>query len=190
MSLTAAVPAARPAASSVSEWSIDASHTSAGFAVKHMMVSTVRGQFEKVAGTVFIDEADVTRSSFEVLIEAASVQTRDPKRDEHLRSADFFDVASFPTLRFRSRKIARAGAGLEITGELTMRGVTREIVIAAEDFTASHKNPWGMTVRGISGTARLNRKEWGLTWNAALEAGGLLVGEQVQLQLDAELIAK
>jgi polyisoprenoid-binding protein YceI len=173
------------------DWEIDASHSSAGFAVKHMMVSTVRGQFEKMSGTVKIDDQDPTKSIIDVTIDAASIDTRDAKRDEHLKSPDFFDVAKHPKITFKSKKIVKGANGkLLATGDLTMRGVTKPVTLQVEPLSQALKNPWGQTVRGVSATATLNRKDWGLAWNKALETGGVLVGEEVQLQIDAELVAK
>jgi polyisoprenoid-binding protein YceI len=170
-------------------YSIDPSHTTAGFGVKHLMVSTVRGQFDKVAGTVQIDGADVTRSSVDVTIEAASVNTRDAKRDEHLRSADFFDVAKYPAITFRSTRIEKSADGkLLATGNLTLHGVTKPVTLTVDALTAPSKAPWGSTVRGVNATGKLSRKDFGLVWNKALETGGVAVGDEVQLTIDAELV--
>jgi polyisoprenoid-binding protein YceI len=171
------------------EWEIDPAHTSAHFSVRHLMVSTVRGEFTKVTGKVALDEADPTRSQVEVEVDAASVNTREPKRDAHLRSADFFDVEKFPRLSFRSTRIQRGGDGLALTGDLTMHGVTRPVTLNVE-LSAAVKDHYGRTVRGVSATGKLNRKDWGLGWNAALEAGGVVIGEDVTLQIDAEFVAK
>jgi polyisoprenoid-binding protein YceI len=177
-------------AATTSEWEIDTAHTSAQFSVKHLMVSTVRGHFRKVTGAVIFDEADLTRSSVQVEIDASSLETGEPKRDGHLRSADFFDVEKFPKLTFRSTRIERAGNEFSVTGDLTLHGVTRPVTLTAEAPSAPMKDPYGRVVRGISATGKLNRKDWGLGWNAALETGGVLVGEEVKLQIDAELVAK
>lgn len=177
-------------AAQVSEWRIDPAHVTAQFSVRHMMVSTVRGQFAKVTGSVRLDEQDPTRSQIEIRIDARSIDTRNDKRDEHLRSADFFDVEQHPELVFRSTRIARDGksAGkFKVTGELTMRGVTRPVTLSVEGPTAVMTNPWGVRVRGVSATGKLNRKDWGLNWNAALEAGGFLVGDTIEIAFDAEL---
>ena len=170
-------------------YSIDPSHTTAGFGVKHLMVSTTRGQFNKVAGTVQIDDADLTRSRIEVTIDAASVDTRDAKRDEHLRGADFFDVAKYPTITFKSTRIEKAAEGtLLATGNLTIHGVTRPVTLTVESITPPSKAPWGATVRGATATGKLSRKDFGLVWNKALETGGVAVGDEVQLTIDAELV--
>jgi polyisoprenoid-binding protein YceI len=173
------------------EWEIDPVHSAVQFSVRHMMVSTVSGRFEKVSGAVTIDDQDATRSTIEVTIDAASINTHESKRDAHLRSADFFDVATYPTITFKSTKIEKAGGGkLKATGDLTMRGVTKKVTLIVSGLGAPVKNPWGQVVRGASATGKLDRRQWGLTWNKALEVGGVLVGDMVQLQIDVELLAK
>lgn len=186
--LTTLLAAGLAAPAFAGDWKVDSSHVTAQFSVKHMMVSTVRGQFDKVSGKAVLDDADLTKSSVEIMIEAASVNTREPKRDEHLRSPDFFDVAKFPTIQFKSTKIEKLGAGkYRLLGNLTMRGVTKPVSLEVEGPTDAIKNPWGGLARGVSVTGKLNRKDWGLVWNKALEAGGVLVGEEIQLQIDLEL---
>jgi len=188
---TSAPSIAAPIAAPATRWDIDPAHTNAQFSVKHMMVTTVRGHFGKVSGSVRLDAADVRRSSVEVVIDASSIDTREPKRDAHLKSADFFDVEKFPQITFTSTKVEPAADGeLKVTGDLTMHGVTKSIVLTVEALGPALKNPWGQVVRGTSATATVNRKDWGLNWNAALEAGGVLVGEKVQIQIDAELVEK
>lgn len=188
--ITALAALASSAPALASDWEIDAAHSSAQFSVRHMMVSTVRGQFQKISGTVSLDDRDLTRSKVEVTIDAASIDTRDAKRDGHLKSPDFFDVAKYPTITFRSTKVEKAGDGYKLTGDLTLHGITRPIVLSVAGVTAPQKNPWGKLVRGASATGKLNRKDFGLTWNKALESGGVLVGEEVELQIDVELAAK
>lgn len=169
------------------DYELDPSHSTAQFSVRHMMVSTVRGQFDKVTGTATIDEKDASKSKVNVSIDAKSINTREPKRDEHLRSPDFFETAKFPTLTFASTKVEKSKDGKYlITGDLTMRGVTKPVTLTAE-LTAPQKSPWGFSVRGVTATGKLNRKDWGLNWNKALEAGGVLVSDEVQLVIDAEL---
>jgi len=171
------------------KWAIDASHSSATFGVRHMMVTTVRGQFNVLSGSVEVVGNDPTTAKVSVTIDAASIDTRDAKRDEHLRAADFFDVAKFPTLTFVSKKVERAANGkLAMTGDLTMRGVTREVVLDLEGPTAEVKDPWGNSRVGLIGTTTINRKDYGLTWNKALETGGLLVGEDVTITIDVSLV--
>jgi polyisoprenoid-binding protein YceI len=182
-------PAAGPARTTT--WEIDGAHTSAHFSVRHMMVTRVRGQFGKVSGTVDLDDRDLTRSQIDVVLDASSIDTRNDQRDTHLKSPDFFDVASYPNITFRSTRIERLGEeAYRVTGDLTLRGVTRPVTLAVEGPTAPARNPWGKLVRGVSATGKLNRKEWGLNWNAALEAGGVLVGDEIDLQIDAELVEK
>jgi polyisoprenoid-binding protein YceI len=172
------------------EWEVDNAHTAVRFSVKHMMLSTVRGQFRKLTGTVVLDEADVSRSRVEVEIDAASLDTGEPQRDAHLRSSDFLNVEKFPKLSFRSTSIERAGQGFMLTGDLTVNGVTRPLTLAVASLTKAMKDTHGRTIRGASATGKVNRKHWGLRWSAALETGGVLVGEEVKLQIDAELVAK
>ena len=172
------------------EWILDPSHTAAQFSVKHLMVSTVRGQFQTVSGTITIDDKDITRSTLDVTIDANSINTREPKRDAHLRSPDFFDVTKFPTLTFKSTKVEKSDAKLLVTGDLTIRGISKPITLTVEGPTGPQKDPWGNTARGVTATGKLNRKDFGLNWNKALEAGGVLVGDEVQLVIDAELRLK
>jgi polyisoprenoid-binding protein YceI len=172
------------------EWEIDSAHTAAHFSVKHLMVSTVRGQFRKVTGRVWLDEAQLTRSRIDVGIGAASLETGEPKRDAHLRSADFFDVEKYPTLTFQSTRIEGRGDEFVVTGDLTMHGVSGQVTLRVESLSPPMKDPYGRLVRGVSAVGKLNRKDWGLGWNAALETGGVLVGDEVKLQIDAELVAK
>jgi polyisoprenoid-binding protein YceI len=172
------------------EWELDSAHTAAHFSVKHLMVSTVRGQFRKVTGRVWLDEAQLTRSRIDVGIDAASLETGEPKRDAHLRSADFFDVEKYPTLTFQSTRIEAKGDEFVVTGDLSMHGVSRQVTLMVESLSPPMKDPYGRLVRGVSAVGKLNRRDWGLGWNAALETGGVLVGDEVKLQIDAELVAK
>ena len=170
-------------------WDIDPVHSAAEFKVKHMMISNVKGQFTNLKGTVALNEADIAASQVEASIDAASLTTREPQRDAHLRSADFFDVEKFPTLSFKSTHIRRAGAGeLSVTGELTIHGVTREVVFDVEGPTAQAKDPWGNTRIGLYAITKINRKDFGLSWNAALETGGILVGDEVTITLDVQFV--
>jgi polyisoprenoid-binding protein YceI len=172
-------------------WNIDTSHTTAQFSVRHMMVSTVRGHFQGVTGTLTLDESDVTKSKVEVSIDASTIDSRDAKRDEHLKSADFFDVANSPTITFSSTKVTKKSEGhLLVEGALTMRGVTKPVTLEVEGLTPAFKNPWGQIVRGAHAQTKVNRKDWNLNWNVALEAGGILVAEEVKLDLDVELTLK
>jgi polyisoprenoid-binding protein YceI len=170
-------------------WNIDPAHSSAEFKVKHMMISHVKGQFAKVTGTLTLDESNLANSRVEALIEAGSLETRDAQRDAHLKSADFFDVEKFPTLSFQSTRINLVRDGeLAIEGDLTIRGVTRKVVFYAEGPTPPAKDPWGNTRVGVSATTKISRKDFGLTWNAALESGGFLVGDEVTITLDVQFV--
>jgi len=174
-------------APSATTWSIDPVHSIAEFKVKHMMISNVKGHFSKITGSLTIDEAGHTNSRIEASIEAASIETREGQRDAHLKSEDFLHVEKFPTLTFRSTSINRVGDGeLSVEGDLTIRGVTRKVVFAVEGPTSPAKDPWGNTRIGISATTKINRKDYGLVWNAALEAGGILVGDEVTITLDVQ----
>jgi polyisoprenoid-binding protein YceI len=169
------------------EWAIDATHSNVEFSVRHLMIATVKGRFADVKGTVVTDEADPTQTEIAVTIDAASIDTRMPQRDEHLRSADFFDVATFPTLTFTSRKVERAGDELKVVGDLTIRGITRQVVL---DVTSHGRqvDPWGGQRAGFEATGRIKRSDFGLTWNQALETGGVVVGDDVKLSIDVELV--
>ena len=170
-------------------WNIDPVHSAAEFKVKHMMISNVKGQFTALTGVATLDETDVTKSHIEASIDSASVNTRDAQRDAHLKSADFFDVEKFPTLSFKSKHVNRAGKGeLAVTGDLTIHGVTREVVFDVEGPTLPAKDPWGNTRVGVSATTKISRKDYGLTWNAGLETGGILVGDDVTVTLDVEFV--
>jgi polyisoprenoid-binding protein YceI len=170
-------------------WNIDPAHSVAEFKVKHMMISNVKGQFTGVSGTLTLDPSDVTRSIVDATIDAASINTREPQRDAHLKSADFFDVEKFPTLSFKSAEVEKRAEGeLVVTGELTIHGVTRTVVFDVEGPTAPGKDPWGNTRIGLSATTKINRKDYGLTWNAALETGGILVGDDVTITLDVQFV--
>lgn len=175
--------------SQTATWNIDPVHSVAEFKVKHMMISNVKGQFTSLSGSLIRDEADITKSSVGVTIQGASINTREPDRDTHLKSADFFDVEKFPTLTFQSTKITPTGDGeLAVDGDLTIHGVTRNVRFAVEGPTPPGKDPWGNTRIGASATTKINRKDFGLVWNAALETGGILVGEDVTLTLDVQFV--
>jgi polyisoprenoid-binding protein YceI len=175
--------------SSTSTWKIDPVHTSAEFKVRHMMITNVKGQFTGINGEITLDETDLTKSRVEATIEAASINTRESDRDTHLRSADFLDVEKFPRLNFVSTGISRAGEGeLEVEGDLTIHGVTKRIAFIVEGPTQAEKDPWGNTRIGLSAHTKINRKDFGLTWNATLETGGVLVGDEVTITLDVEAV--
>ena len=175
--------------STTTTWNIDPAHSVAEFKVKHMMIANVKGHFSKVTGVLVHDEADRTKSRVDATIEAASIETRESQRDTHLKSADFLHVEKFPTLSFKSTDIKVADDGeLKVQGDLTIRGVTRKVTFAVEGPTPPTKDPWGNTRIAISATTKINRKDYGLTWNAALETGGILVGEEVAITLEAEFV--
>ena len=174
---------------STTTWNIDPAHSVAEFKVKHMMISNVKGQFAKVSGRLTLDESELANSRIEALIEAASIETRDAQRDAHLKSPDFFDVEKFPTLSFKSTRITLIRDGeLAVEGNLTIRGVTRKLTFNVEGPTPPAKDPWGNTRVGVSATTKINRKDFGLTWNAALETGGVLVGDEVTITLDVQFV--
>jgi polyisoprenoid-binding protein YceI len=180
-----------PALALASPWEIDPSHTSVEFSVRHMMATTVKGQFEKVKGTVELDEKDITQSTVDITIDPASVNTHEPKRDGHLKSADFFDVANFPTATFKSTKVQKAGKNkLKVTGNLTLHGITKPIVLDVEGPSQPYQTPYGTTVRGIHATGKLDRKDFQITWNKALDNGGFVVGNEVSLDLNVEVVEK
>ena len=168
-------------------WTIDASHSNVEFSIRHLMIASVKGRFAEVQGTVETDEADPTKGVIDVTINTASIDTRMPQRDEHLRSADFFDVASFPTLTFKSRRIERKGDDFKVVGDLTIRGVSKEVTL---DVTSHGRqlDPWGGQRAGFEATGRIKRSDFGLTWNQALETGGVVVGDDVKIALDIELV--
>ena len=180
-----------PASASATTWELDPSHSGIEFSVRHMMVSTVKGRFEKVKGTVELDEKDVTKSTVEVTIDLGSVNTNEPKRDAHLKSPDFFDVAKFPTAIFKSTKVQKAGKNkLKVTGELSLHGVTKPVVLEVEGPTDAFKTPFGTTVRGVHATGKIDRKDFEISWNKALDNGGMVVGNEVSLELNGELTEK
>ncbi len=180
-------PTPKPAA--IAAWNLDPVHSVAEFKVKHMMISNVKGQFTGLSGVLNLDAENLADSRVEASIDAASINTRDAQRDAHLKSADFFDVEKYPTLSFKSTRVSRASAGeLTVAGELTIHGVTRETVFAVDGPTAPAKDPWGNTRIGVSATTKINRRDFGLTWNAALETGGLLVSDEVTITLDLQFI--
>ncbi len=188
--MTAIIAIVFPAVASAATWSIDPDHSNIGFKVKHLMVSNVKGEFTTYTGTVEMDEKDITKSKIDVTIETASIDTGVAKRDNHLRSADFFDSAKYPTMRFVSKDIKKAGTNLSVVGDLSLHGITREVVLEVEGPTEAVKDPWGNIRRGASATSKINRKDFGLTWNAAIETGGVVVGDEVTINLDIELVRK
>jgi polyisoprenoid-binding protein YceI len=171
-------------------WEFDPEHTGVHFKVRHLMVSSVRGDFGSVSGKIVYDEADVTKSTADITIDAASINTRIAKRDEHLRSPDFLDVAKYPAITFRSKRVENAGDGrLKMTGDLAIRGVTKEVVLTIEGPTPPIKDPWGNYRVGGQATTKIHRKEFGLVWNKVVEAG-VVVGDEVEITIDVEIFRK
>lgn len=169
-------------------WTIDTSHTRANFSVRHLMITNVHGQFDKVTGTVDFSPEDPANSLIDVKIDAASIDTRDEKRDGHLKSPDFLDVATHPYLEFKSKKVVKTSESTgKVTGDLTIRGVTKEVSLDV-DYNGTQKAPWGAVSAGFSASTKINRRDWGLVWNVPLETGGLLVGDDVKITIEAEIV--
>jgi polyisoprenoid-binding protein YceI len=169
-------------------WTIDTDHSEIGFAVKHLMVATVKGSFRRFSGRVVLDENNVGKSVIEADIDVASIDTRQEQRDAHLRSADFFDADNFPVITFRSRKVEQLRHGyLRVVGDLTIRGTTREVVLDVEE-TGRGGDPWGNQRIGYNARTTINRDEFGLTWNQALETGGVLVSAEVKINVDLQIV--
>jgi polyisoprenoid-binding protein YceI len=189
MSATSAIATPMSATTASSTWNIDPAHSAAEFKVRHMMISNVKGKFSGLSGVLKLDESDHSRSTVEVSIPAASVSTVDEKLDAHLKNEDFFDVQKFPTITFQSTKIrSTGGRDYEVTGDLTIRGVTQTVTLNVADFSEPSKDPWGNLRIGLSGSTKVNRKDFGLVWNAPLEFGGVLVGDEVTITLDVQFI--
>lgn len=173
------------------QWQIDSAHSAAHFSIRHLMIANVRGDFSKLSGSVFLDPADLTRSTVEASLETASINTREPQRDAHLRSPDFFDAATHPAITFRSKRVTPAGPDhFKVTGDLTIKGVTKEVTLDLEGPTPSVKDPWGNVRAGITATAKINRKDFGMAFNALLEGGGVVLGDEVSITIDAEVVQK
>jgi polyisoprenoid-binding protein YceI len=180
-----------PAAAATSTWQIDPNHSAAQFAVRHLGLSTVRGAFTKVSGTIQFDDKDVSKSSVEVTIDAASVDTRVPDRDKDLRGDHFFDVEKYPTLTFKSTKVEQVEVGkLKVTGDLTIHGVTKQVVLDVEGPTAAVKDPWGNQRAAANASTKINRQDFGVKWNAKMDNGGWVVGDDVAITIDVEMVQK
>jgi polyisoprenoid-binding protein YceI len=172
-------------------YDLDPAHSVAAFKVRHLMISNVKGEFTRVSGSVDFDAANPANSAINITIDATSISTREPQRDEHLKSPDFLDVAKFPTITFKSEDVIPSGGGTyEVTGELTIHGVAQQVALAVEDVTPEAKDPWGFLRRGATASVTIDRKDFGLVWNSALETGGLMVGEDVHITIDVELVRK
>jgi polyisoprenoid-binding protein YceI len=178
-----------PADATTTTYQIDPRHSSADFGVTHLMISTVRGEFHGLNGTVALDEANIANSSVNVTIDANTVDTREPDRDKHLKSDAFFDVTKYPTLTFKSTKVEKNPDGtLKVTGDLTIRGVTKTVVLTATYPKPTIKDPWGLQRTAVSATTKINRQDFGVSWNQNLDSGGVVVGDEVNITLDVEMI--
>jgi len=190
--LVAVAVLAVPAFASAAPWEIDSAHTNVGFSVKHMMVSNVQGKFKTVSGSVEFDPKAPEKGSIDVSIDVGSIDTAMGKRDDHLKAPDFFDLAKYPAITFKSKKFTKVADGkYKVTGDLKIRDVSKEVTLDVEGLDKGFKNPFsGKESRGASATAKINRKDFGLAWNKAIEGGGLMVGDEVTIQIDVELLAK
>lgn len=169
-------------------WQMDKAHSDVHFSIRHMMISTVRGRFEEFGGTFEVNEADPTQSKIEMVIQAASINTKEPQRDNHLRSADFLDVEKYPTITFNSTRIEKIDdTHGRVFGDLTIKDITKEVVLDVEYFGQA-KSPYGVISAGFEATTKINRKDWDLTWNVALETGGMLVGDELKIEIELELM--
>jgi len=187
--LVAALAVPSPAATAT--WQIDPAHTAAGFSVRHMMIATVRGQFKGVTGMVLWDDQDINNSTVDVTIDANTVDTGEPKRDADLKSANFFDVKNYPTITFKSTKIEKISAGkMKVTGNLTIHGVTKQVVLDVEGPSGAVKDPWGNTRVALNATTTVNRLDYGVKWNAKMDSGGMVVGDDVNINIDLEMTKK
>jgi len=185
--LAAAAVLSIASAASAATWTIDPAHSNVQFSVRHMMLSNVGGEFGKVSGTVQGDQSAPTAAVIEAAIDTGSINTREPKRDEHLKSPDFLDVAKYPTMTFKSKKIEPAGAGsFKVTGDLTLHGVTKEVVLDVSDVTPPIKDPMGKTRAGAHATTKIDRKDYGINWSKTMDNGGLMVGNDVAITIDVE----
>ena len=180
-----------PGFAEVSTWEIDSAHSGVHFSVRHMMIATVRGEFRKVTGTIQMDEKDITKSTVEAMIDATTVETREERRDNDLRSANFFDVAKFPTITFKSTSVTRLGEGrFKVAGDLTMHGVTKPVILDVEGLNTQVNDPRRGPKMGASATTQIKRSDFGLTWNRVIETGGVAVSDEVGIVIDLELVKK
>jgi len=169
-------------------WTLDPAHSNVGFSVRHMMITNVRGEFQKFSGEVAYDPADPGATRISATVDVASIHTREAARDAHLRSADFFDAEKFPAITFTSRSVDRAGDGLVVIGDLSIRGVSREVRLTVDEMSAEHTDPWGNRRIGAAAKTKIRRSEFGITWNTALELGGVLVGDEITIHIEASLV--
>jgi polyisoprenoid-binding protein YceI len=189
-SLVFATLLALSVAAQTSTWTIDPKHSTAQFTVRHLAISNVSGNFTNVTGTIDLNEKDITQSQVRAVIDVSSVDTRVPDRDKDLRSPNFFDVERYPTIEFKSKRILNTGGKLQVIGDLTMHGTTREVTLDVDGPTPELNDPWGNVRRGFSASTTLNRKDFGLIYNHALKTGEAVVGDSVKIQIDLELIKK
>lgn len=180
------IAATSSAFAAATTYEIDSAHSSAQFSVRHLMISNVRGEFKKVNGTIVYDPQNLAASKIDAVIDANSISTREEKRDAHLRTPDFFDTAKYPTITFKSKSFQKVNGKLQIKGDLAMHGVTKEVVLEVDGPTSELKDPQGNTRIGASASTKINRKDWGLTYNSALETGGVVIGEEVTITLDIQ----
>lgn len=178
------------AAAAPSTYDIDPAHSAAQFSVRHLMISNVKGEISHVTGTLVYDPQDLAATRIEATLDTNTIDTREPKRDAHLKSPDFFDAAKFPAIAFKSSKVWKANGAIQVKGALTIRGVTRDVVLTVDGPTAEQKDPWGNTRIGATATTKVNRKDWGLVWNQALESGGVMVGDDVTITIDLEAVKR
>ncbi len=187
--LVAALAVPSPAATAT--WQIDPAHTAAGFSVRHLMIATVRGQFKGVTGTVLWDDQDINNSTVDVTIDANTVDSGEAKRDADLKSANFFDVKNYPTITFKSTKIEKISAGkMKVTGNLTIHGVTKQVVLDVEGPSGAVKDPWGNTRVALNASTTVNRLDYAVKWNAKMDSGGMVVGDDVNINIDLEMTKK
>jgi polyisoprenoid-binding protein YceI len=178
------------AAAQTSTWNIDPNHSTAQFTVRHLAISNVSGAFTKVTGSVVLNEKDITQSQVNATIDASSVDTRVPNRDQDLRSPNFLDVEKYPTLEFKSKRLVKNGDKLQLVGDLTLHGTTREVTLDVDGPTPELADPWGNVRRGFSATTTINRKDFGVVWNNTLKTGEAVVGDNVKIQIDVEIVKK
>ena len=187
----AAAASALPSFAQVNTYDVDPAHSAAQFSVRHLGISTVRGQFSKVTGKVQLDEKDVTKSHVEVTVDVNTLDTREPDRDKDVKSENFLDAAKYPTMTFKSKGISVVGDGkLKMTGDLTVHGVTKEVTFDVDGPTPAVKDPWGFTRRGAQATTKINRKDFGINYNKVLDNGGLVVGDELTITIDLEMTRK
>ena len=168
-------------------WEVDPAHSSARFSIRHLMISNVKGEIGGIKGRFTVDPKDLATLKIETTLDPATISTQNPDRDKHLRDTDFFSVAKFPTITFKSKKVTKKGDKFEIVGELTMRGVTKTVTLDSEGLSKAVTDPWGNQKRGFSATTKINRKDFGMTWNKAVEAGGVVVGDEAKVEIEMEL---